>query len=71
VTYLVHYAVERDPSDPEVRGGITVMRGDNVLAELACDPGSVVTSGYPLPVYDAKEAAGQCWDYQTHSWAGC
>lgn len=71
VVYMVHYAVERVPEAGPMTGGITVMRGEAILAELTCDAGSVLSSGYALPLFDAKEAAGQCWSYDTHSWGGC
>lgn len=68
VSYRVYYAQERDPRTPEVSGGVYVERGEDVLAELTCDPGSVETAGYPLPLFDAKEAAGQIFDRNSYTW---
>lgn len=68
VFYRVFYAQERDPRTPELSGGLLVERDGETLAELTCDPGSVATSGYPLPLYDAKEAAGQVFNRATTGW---
>ncbi len=62
VDYTVYYSVSRIAADtPDVDGGIRVTKGDQTLAELACDPGSVEAREF-YPVYEAKEAKGQCWD---------
>jgi hypothetical protein len=72
--YTVYYAIERSPDDGEVTadvsGGVTVIKGDQTVAQLACDAGSVsVNDIYPL--YLAKEAAGQCWDREAFQWRPC
>ncbi|MBO9452168.1 hypothetical protein J7426_17975 [Tropicibacter sp. R16_0] len=67
VSYVVHYAVERTP-DGQVSGGVTVMKGEQELAHLSCDPGSVVSAGYGLPLFEAKERAGQTYSLETRSW---
>jgi len=68
--YRVSYAVDRLSDKPEVTGAVEVLRGDAPLAELPCDPGSVsVADLYPL--FEAKEAAGQCWSRETQDWTGC
>ncbi|WP_294622828.1 hypothetical protein [uncultured Roseovarius sp.] len=72
--YTVHYAIDRIPEDGEVTtsvsGGVTVIKGDQTVAQLLCDAGSVsVTDIYPL--YVAKEAAGQCWDREAFQWGPC
>jgi hypothetical protein len=72
--YTVHYAIERIPDDgevmAEVSGGVTVIKGDQTVAQLACDAGSVsVNDMYPL--YVAKEAAGQCWERAAFQWGLC
>jgi len=72
--YAVHYAIDRLPEDGEVRstisGGVTVIKGDQTMAQLACDAGSIsVNDLYPL--YEAKEAVGQCWDREIFRWGPC
>ena len=68
VLYHVYYAQERDPRVPDVTGGLSVERNAQILADLTCDPGSVMTAGYPLPLFDAKVAAGQLYNRSTQSW---
>jgi hypothetical protein len=67
ISYVVHYAVERTP-DGQVSSGVTVMMGEQELAHLRCDPGSVVSAGYGLPLFEAKERAGQTYSFETRSW---
>ena len=69
--YEVYYSIDKGPELTDIRGGITVLRGDKTLASLECDPGSVISSGYSLPLYEAKEAAGQCWDHSQFAWVSC
>ena len=68
IWYRVFYSQERDPRSTEVSGGIRVEQGETLLAELFCDAGSVETAGYPLPVFDAKTAAGQQFNHLTYTW---
>ena len=67
VSYVVHYSVERTP-DGRVGGGVSVMQGERELVHLSCDPGSVVSAGYGLPLFEAKERAGQTYSLDTQSW---
>lgn len=69
ISYRVYYAQERDPRTPEISGGLYVEQDEETLAELICDAGSVITEGYPLPIFDAKVAAGQHFDRETYSWS--
>lgn len=71
VIYEVYYSIERDPEATEMSGGVTVLRGEETLASLACDPGSVTSGGYSLPLYEAKQAAGQCWNTSEFRWKSC
>lgn len=70
IGYEVYHSIDKDPDAGPIRGGITVMRGDETLATLECDPGTVDSAGYSLPLYEAKEAAGQCWDFNSFKWTG-
>ena len=72
--YRVYYAIDRIPEDGEVKvtvaGGVSVIKGDETVAQLDCDVGSVsVRDIYPL--YVAKEAAGQCWSRDRFEWGPC
>jgi hypothetical protein len=58
--------MEENAPEPEWAGGVTVTRGDETLADLAC-------SAPPDPpfldrLFQAKEAAGLCWDFDSQSW---
>jgi hypothetical protein len=66
-TYEVHTSVERDPeATTGLTGSINVMQGDDMVANLDCDPGTASNS---LDViYELKESIGQCWDYDSQRW---
>ena len=69
-TYEVWYSVQKqiDENAPlaPTEGGVRVMQGDAILADLVC---TAPPSVYALErIYDAKLAAGQCYDWQSHSW---
>lgn len=69
--YTVHYAIDRIAADnPTVTGAIAVTRGDEQIAQFDCDAGSVSEADF-YPLYEAKEAAGQCWDPETFTWGTC
>lgn len=68
--YRVSYAVDRLSESREVTGAVHVLRGDAQLAELSCDPGSVTVADL-YPLFEAKEAAGQCWSGEAQDWTGC
>ena len=69
-TYEVWYAVQKqmDENAPlaPTQGGVRVMQGDAMLADLVC---TAPPSVYALErIYDAKLAAGQGYDWQSQSW---
>ncbi|MCG7492993.1 hypothetical protein [Thalassobius sp. Cn5-15] len=69
-SYHVSYGFDRmAEGEAQMSGGVVVEQGDNVLAELHCDLGHVTTSGYPLSLYEAKEAAGQVYSLETQTWS--
>ena len=76
-SYTVHASIDRAPPEDEtddivvtVFGGIIVRRGEEEIADLTCDPGTVdFPWGHEL--FDAKEAAGQCYDPGTRGWLPC
>ena len=72
--YTVYYAIDRIPEGGEVTaeisGGVTVIKADQTMAQMTCDAGSVtINDVYPL--YEAKTAAGQCWDREAFQWGPC
>lgn len=71
VTYTAFYAVARIAADaPDVSGGIIVTKGDQTLANLTCDSGSIEPSDF-YPIFEEKNAQGQCWNTDTFTWGGC
>lgn len=70
-SYVLSYSVDRIASEEVLpTGGLIVAEGDSELADLSCDPGSVGAADF-YPVYEAKEAAGQCYRRETQSWSAC
>lgn len=66
-TYEVWTSVQRDPESTQgYQGGVTVRQGDAVQAQLTCANGTV--AGDLSAIFDAKEAAGQCWNFETQGW---
>ncbi|SEW45157.1 hypothetical protein SAMN04488515_3293 [Cognatiyoonia koreensis] len=72
-SYEVSAAFERmfnDSDEPEpTRGGILIMQGETVVAELTCDVGSVDWAYGDGGLWAAKTRAGQCW--KDFSWVAC
>lgn len=70
-SYEVWTSLERNPDNAQTEAGINVIEGGQIIAELACAPGSVTSDLYP--VFVAKEAAGQCWNREAQAWqdGGC
>lgn len=66
--YVLRYAIDRLTEDSVTEGDLWVGKDEVRLAELICDEGSVVTSGYPLPLFDAKVSAGQTWSHEDIEW---
>ena len=65
--YEVTTSVSRDPgSDQGLQGAVFVLKGDRMVGEVACDPGTA--SNALDVVWTLKEAIGQCWDFGTQSW---
>ena len=67
ITYEVWTSVERNPeSSRDYQGGVNVLRGETLLAQLSCKDGTV--DGELYAIYEAKEAAGQCWNLGNQMW---
>ncbi|HHI69790.1 MAG TPA: hypothetical protein ENJ91_02210 [Rhodobacteraceae bacterium] len=76
-SYEVAGVIDRKFSDdenaenpPAIHGLINVNEGGETLATLECDPGSV-DFAYGGSLYDAKTAAGQCYDLEEQRWESC
>jgi hypothetical protein len=65
--YEVWTSFERDPEASEgLQAGVRVQKGNDLVAELACDQGTASNS---LDViFELKESVGQCWDFDSQSW---
>lgn len=65
--YEVWTSVERDPEATSgLAGGVNVLQGEALVAQLTCDPG---TPSQSLDVlYDLKQSIGQCWNFDSRSW---
>jgi hypothetical protein len=69
VDYEVWSSIDKpmdETDEPVWHGGVTVTRGDETLADLTC-------TAPPDPpfldaLFDAKVAAGQCWNFDTRAW---
>ncbi|MDG2341250.1 MAG: hypothetical protein P8L32_08650 [Paracoccaceae bacterium] len=68
-SYTVRYAIDKLAEDTMIEGDLWVSKGESTLVELICDAGSVNTSGYPLPLFDAKTALGQNWNMDEFEWS--
>jgi hypothetical protein len=65
--YKVWTSVERGPeSITGLEGGVNVLQGDEVVANIACDPGT--PSNSLDRIYELKESIGQCWDFDSKVW---
>ena len=76
-TYTVYGSIERTPPEDgagdivvTVSGGIIVRQDEQEIAHLTCDPGSV-DFPWGTGLYEAKEAAGQCYDRREQKWHDC
>lgn len=76
-SYLVHASIERidpenenDDIETNISGGIIVSRGETQVAKLSCLAGTV-DFPWGTELFDAKVAAGQCFDQTSRLWADC
>jgi hypothetical protein len=72
--YEVWYSVQKmlDESEPlpPVAGGVRVMSGEKIIADLPCTAPPSIYDLYRI--YDAKMAGGQCYDWAGQAWgAAC
>ncbi len=70
IRYAVWTSVDRNPEvNYPFRGGVTVTKADQTLADLKCDTGSVTARINDL--FDQKQIEGVCWNEETFSWRLC
>lgn len=67
--YEVFLSVDRLDEDHPISAGVTVLRDDETLATIACDPGAATISLFEM--LDAKAAQGLCWDQGAVEWGAC
>ena len=66
VWHEVEKQIDENAPEPSILGGVRVLKGDEWLAVLHCDaPPSVLNL---QAIYDAKLAAGQCYDWESQAW---
>jgi hypothetical protein len=67
-TYEVWTSIERGPdATTGLEAAVTVFEGEAEIARLDCDKGTPTNS--LDRIYDLKQSIGQCWDYDTRTWA--
>lgn len=66
-TYEVWISEDRNSDDHPMDAGVNVMKGDETLAALSCDTGSLTGNGV-FALSDAMAAAGFCWNLDAQSW---
>lgn len=65
--YEVWTSQDRSPeAEGVIDGGVNVLNGEELVAELVCDPG---TASQPLEgIWDLKESVGLCWEFSSYAW---
>jgi hypothetical protein len=64
--YEVWNSVDRNPDAPNPSGGVNVLKGEDMVAQLTCKPGTVTTPAFALE--DAMASQGFCWDFDARRW---
>ena len=69
--YEVWASVDRLTENPVPEAGVNVLRGDDLLAQIECQPGTAPGAVFVLE--DAMAAAGWCWNLDARRWqrGGC
>ena len=70
-TYEAYLSFDRLNPDGAMEGGVSVLKGDDLVAQLACDAGTV--EGEFDTVSDAMAAQGFCWNHEQFAYqkGGC
>ncbi len=69
MAYVVFSSLDKMEENHPRHGGVIVMQGEAIIAEVTCDAETVV--GPFWTVSDAKQALGVCWNLDTQTWGGC
>lgn len=70
-SYTLHHSVDRLTEDAASDGGIIVRKGEEEIANLTCDAGTLMMADF-YPLFLAKEDSGQTWCPSSDSWeAAC
>lgn len=65
--YSVYSSFDRLSEGAQQEGGVVVTKGDEELAHLRCDAGSVSAR---IDLFGKfKSEAGQCWDFEARLWS--
>lgn len=65
-TYEVWTSLDRNTPNAVWEGGVNVLKGEALVAQLTCAPGTV--QGELSAIFAAKEAAGLCWSHESFRW---
>jgi hypothetical protein len=68
MTYVINREGASEADDYSIRGFLEVYRDGSKLVQLECEPQTLLFSGYPSYLYDAKRAAGQVWNLEAQRW---
>ena len=69
IAYEVWSSFDKLDENAVMEGGVNVMQGDETLATLSCDKGSVGRGLETLG--ELKAGIGQCFDHETQTWGLC
>lgn len=69
--YEAWFSFDRLDENAMIEGGVNVISGDDLVAQVTCDPGTVEAAFDPL--FARMEAAGFCRNREEHRWqrGGC
>lgn len=66
--YEVWVSVDRMTEDASLEAGIEVLKGEQALASLTCEPATIYGNGV-FALSDAMADAGFCWNFDSFQWA--
>ncbi len=66
ISYEIWTSFKRDPENTLTEAGVNVLTSEQLLDTLTCAKGTVDTD--LMRVWEAKEAAGQCWNFEMTAW---
>ncbi len=66
--YEVWHSIDRLTEDAPLEAGVTVLKGETLLASLTCRPGPGTTIAPIFALSDAMTEAGWRWDLDARTW---